>query len=232
MAASYARLSAAGEGGPVDLISDVALSLTGSYGRLRSVGEGGHVDLTSGIALSLTGNVVINVGTNLWRFGGRARIPGILLFGIGNVLSFMSFALAPQSLLSAMSSVQFVTNVALSYLLFGEPPTRRAIAGTLIIVAADLVIVASCPEQSEEVSAEQLMRMLEEFWCLYEVNVQNVFHVCIFLEVICFCLLFCLLYRRSPLPVGLPASCCRKLDREADIELMNKGLQRLELSLW
>lgn len=47
-----------------------------------------------------------------WRFpGNRVWLAGILLFSNGNLLNFASFAFAAQSLLSALGTVQFISNI-------------------------------------------------------------------------------------------------------------------------
>ena len=57
----------------------------------------------------------------LWRAGA-------IVFVLGNLINFSSFAFAAQSLLAALGSVQFVSNVVFSYLILKEPITFRAIS--------------------------------------------------------------------------------------------------------
>lgn len=45
---------------------------------------------------------------------------GVLLFGVGNVANFVSFGFAAQSLLAALGSIQFVSNVVFGWLVLHE----------------------------------------------------------------------------------------------------------------
>ncbi|OAY66094.1 putative magnesium transporter NIPA8 [Ananas comosus] len=45
---------------------------------------------------------------------------GILFFALGNCLNFISFAYAAQSLLAALGSIQFVSNIAFAYFVLSK----------------------------------------------------------------------------------------------------------------
>lgn len=62
---------------------------------------------------------------------------GIGLFAGGNVLNFVSFGFAAQSLLAALGSVQFVSNVVFARLVLKEAVTWRVICATALIVTGD-----------------------------------------------------------------------------------------------
>lgn len=135
-----------------------------------------------GVVLSIVGNVIINLGTNLVKIAHERRkslceqqassIPPILvllrdpywaggtaMFAFGNLLNFASFGFAAQTLLSSLSSIQFVTNIVFSYFIFGEKLTRRLTSGTaLIIVGNTLVVISSANgATSSEISIRQLL---------------------------------------------------------------------------
>ncbi|XP_062223217.1 probable magnesium transporter NIPA8 isoform X3 [Phragmites australis] len=103
-------------------------------------------DWVIGALINIVGSVAINFGTNLLKLGHDQReklsainnsegnvkfVPksvmhfqtwriGILFFAIGNCLNFMSFAYAAQSLLAALGSIQFVSNIAFAYFVLNK----------------------------------------------------------------------------------------------------------------
>ena len=92
-----------------------------------------------GVLMNLVGSICINGGTNLMKLGhtkevylgesssspcrrdeeqtfanqrkGKIWYCGSIFFVIGNIFNFISFSFAPQSLLAALGSAQFVSNV-------------------------------------------------------------------------------------------------------------------------
>ncbi|XP_044951027.1 probable magnesium transporter NIPA8 isoform X3 [Hordeum vulgare subsp. vulgare] len=102
-------------------------------------------DWIIGALINIVGSVAINFGTNLLKLGHDQReklyssnnqvdgkfVPksvmyfqtwriGILFFAVGNCLNFMSFAYAAQSLLAALGSIQFVSNIAFAYVVLNK----------------------------------------------------------------------------------------------------------------
>nr|CAB3449899.1 unnamed protein product [Digitaria exilis] len=103
-------------------------------------------DWVIGALINIVGSVAINFGTNLLKLGHDQReklsainnsegndkfVPksvmhfqtwriGILFFAAGNCLNFMSFAYAAQSLLAALGSIQFVSNIAFAYFVLNK----------------------------------------------------------------------------------------------------------------
>lgn len=70
---------------------------------------------------------------------------GFLMFFIGNVMNFVSFQYAAQSLLAALGSVQFVTNVVFARFVLHEKLTCRVLIGTLVLICGvALVVEYSC----------------------------------------------------------------------------------------
>ena len=77
---------------------------------------------------------------------GRGRmsyIAGVVSYTIGSIANFASFGFAPQSLLAAFGSTQFVSNVFFAKFVLGERVTRRTLLATLAIVCGNLVVVYS-----------------------------------------------------------------------------------------
>ena len=77
------------------------------------------------------------------RSGRWVYISGILTFSLGSLVNFMSFGFAPQSLLAALGSAQFVSNVAFGAFLLGERVTRRTLLATVTIVSGNMMVVCS-----------------------------------------------------------------------------------------
>jgi hypothetical protein len=50
---------------------------------------------------------------------------GILVFLLGNCLNFISFGYAAQSLLAALGSIQFVSNIAFAYVVLNKMVTVK-----------------------------------------------------------------------------------------------------------
>mmetsp|Transcript_35319 Transcript_35319/g.75266 ORF Transcript_35319/g.75266 Transcript_35319/m.75266 type:complete len:465 (-) Transcript_35319:147-1541(-) len=177
-----------------------------------------------GIIINLFGNVSINVGTNLWRYGGLAKIPGFILIGGGNIMNFISFALAPQALLSALSSIQFVTNVFLSWGLFSEKPSARSLAGTAVIVIADLLIAFSGLGADSGSSKEGVKHLLQLYW---QGPARRIFSWAIYAAFTLLFFLFCWSYECSPLPFQIPGTrrcaSCRTIGVQ-DLEKLNRSV--------
>jgi len=57
-----------------------------------------------------------------------------MIFVTGTILTFVSFAFAPQSVLAPLESVQFVSNVFFTKLILGRKITRQQVLGTCLII--------------------------------------------------------------------------------------------------
>lgn len=132
--------------------------------------------------MNLVGSVGINLGTCLMKRGHNHRESrtnvlevhvesirsykswqwGAFIFSVGNVLNFVSFGYAAQSLLSALGSVQFVSNVFFAHFLLGEEITSQVIMGTSIIILGNLLLVLFGNHQSRVYTAEELTSFYEE----------------------------------------------------------------------
>ncbi|KAA8548310.1 hypothetical protein F0562_004739 [Nyssa sinensis] len=127
-------------------------------------------------------SIAINFGTNLLKLGHDERERhsvlgsdgtngkivtkpiiyfqawrvGILFFAFGNCLNFISFGYAAQSLLAALGSVQFVSNIAFSYFVLNKTVTVRVLVATAFIVLGNIFLVAFGNHQSPVYTPEQL----------------------------------------------------------------------------
>lgn len=135
-----------------------------------------------GAFINLFGSIAINFGTNLLKLGhderekhavlgngginGKTLLKpiisfqswriGILFFAFGNALNFISFGYAAQSLLAALGSVQFVSNIAFAYFVLQKTVTVKVLVATTFIVLGNTFLVAFGNHQSPVYTQEQL----------------------------------------------------------------------------
>nr|XP_043631858.1 probable magnesium transporter NIPA8 [Erigeron canadensis] len=134
-----------------------------------------------GAFINLFGSIAINFGTNLLKLGhdererhallgeginGKTILKpiisfqswriGILFFAFGNALNFISFGYAAQSLLAALGSVQFVSNIAFAYVVLNKTVTVKVLVATTFIVLGNTFLVAFGNHQSPVYTQEQL----------------------------------------------------------------------------
>ncbi|TKY46237.1 magnesium transporter NIPA8 [Spatholobus suberectus] len=134
-----------------------------------------------GAFINLFGSIAINFGTNLLKLGHNERERhllgsdgvngkmtlkpiiyfqswriGIVFFFLGNCLNFISFGYAAQSLLAALGSVQFVSNIAFAYFVLNKMVTIKVLVATAFIVLGNVFLVAFGNHQSPVYTPEQL----------------------------------------------------------------------------
>ncbi|KAM3358460.1 putative magnesium transporter NIPA8 [Capsicum galapagoense] len=136
------------------------------------------VDWVIGALINLLGSIFINFGTNLLKLGhderkklfvlsnfGTRMKPiiyfqawrvGILFFAIGNCLNFISFGYAAQSLLAALGSIQFISNIGFAYFMLNKIVTIKLLLATAFVVVGNIFLVAFGNHQSPVYTAEQL----------------------------------------------------------------------------
>jgi len=83
----------------------------------------------------------------------------MIVFVVANLANFASFAFAAQSLLAALGSIQFVSNVAFARLVNKERITPHTVVGTLIIVAGCVTLVLFGPHDSPSYAMDELMAL-------------------------------------------------------------------------
>ncbi|WMV10889.1 hypothetical protein MTR67_004274 [Solanum verrucosum] len=128
-------------------------------------------DWVIGALINLLGSIFINFGTNLLKLAhdernSRARMKpiiyfqawriGILFFTIGNCLNFISFGYAAQSLLAALGSIQFISNIGFAYFVLNKTVTIKLLLATAFVVAGNIFLVAFGNHQSPVYTTEQL----------------------------------------------------------------------------
>ncbi|KAA6419878.1 MAG: hypothetical protein FRX49_10241 [Trebouxia sp. A1-2] len=132
-----------------------------------------------GAIINVVGSILINLGTNVMKLGHNKRsadLPessrrpirkyrewqcGVGLFVVGNALNFISFGFAAQSLLAALGSIQFVSNVFFAWFVLHERADRRVIVATAMIVVGCIVLVAFGNHQSKPLTSRQLQHLFQ-----------------------------------------------------------------------
>ncbi|KAL7220963.1 hypothetical protein ACSBR1_023003 [Camellia fascicularis] len=173
-----------------------------------------------GAFINLFGSIAINFGTNLLKLGHDERERhsvlggdstngkivtkpiihfqtwriGILFFALGNCLNFISFGYAAQSLLAALGSIQFVSNIAFAYFVLNKTVTVKVMVATAFIVLGNTFLVAFGNHQSPVYTPEQLAEKYSNitflFYCLILVLVVAFHHS---------------VYRRGEVLLAIPA---------------------------
>mmetsp|Transcript_10913 Transcript_10913/g.11332 ORF Transcript_10913/g.11332 Transcript_10913/m.11332 type:complete len:497 (-) Transcript_10913:237-1727(-) len=117
-----------------------------------------------GMFMNIFGSVMVNFGTNLMKSAHNIALEnteeqeaqrkfftstniwkiGMSIFVIGSLINFASFAFAAQSLLAALGTVQFISNVFFAKFILGEVLTPRIIIATgIIIIGLTMAIIFS-----------------------------------------------------------------------------------------
>lgn len=84
---------------------------------------------------------------------------GAFLYVVGNLLQFFSFAFAAQTLLLAMASVQFALHLASAWLLEGVAVPRRSIGAAVVVIAANVLLVAFSSKASDLLDSDELVAL-------------------------------------------------------------------------
>ncbi|OAY52613.1 probable magnesium transporter NIPA8 [Manihot esculenta] len=159
-----------------------------------------------GAFINLFGSIAINFGTNLLKLGHTERERhstldidgtsskshlkpiiyfqtwrvGLVFFFLGNCLNFISFGYAAQSLLAALGSVQFVSNIAFAYFVLNKMVTVKVLVATAFIVLGNVFLVAfgnhQSPVYTPEQLAEKYSNMTFLFYCMILVIVVALHH--------------------------------------------------------
>ena len=84
------------------------------------------------------------------------------IFVLGNLLNFVSFSYASQTVLSSIGSVQFIANVIFIYILFKVSPTKQQLFGTLCVVIGNICIVLVANKSTYQVNSKELIQLFAE----------------------------------------------------------------------
>eukprot|EP01041_Mallomonas_annulata_P011870 gene11870-24871_t len=148
-----------------------------------------------GMTLNILGSVMVNFGTNLMKSAhnlvqsshvkqalteadpGAAvsnsksslriwRI-GMAVFVSGSFVNFASFAFAAQSLLAALGTVQFVSNVVFAKCVLKEQLTIRIFIATSIIIFGLSIAIRFSNHASEEYTTKDLIALYDNTYLIF-----------------------------------------------------------------
>lgn len=100
--------------------------------------------------------------TVLRRHAKQTRKTGTILFIVANIMNFVSFGFAPQSLLSSLGSLQFVSNVFFSKFLHGQKVTKHVIVSTCVIIVGVVMVMTTADRSSQSYDSEELIALYEQ----------------------------------------------------------------------
>lgn len=141
-----------------------------------------------GMSLNILGSVMVNFGTNLMKSahnivrdqksssvnspaGERYSVQiwrvGMAVFVIGSLVNFASFAFAAQSLLAALGTVQFVSNVIFAKCVLGEKLSVRIIIATAIIIFGLTVSIKFSNHASEVYTVKDLIALYSSTYLIF-----------------------------------------------------------------
>jgi len=86
-------------------------------------------------------------------------LASIIVFVVANIANFASFAFAAQSLLAALGSVQFISNVVFSKLVNKEAWNVWIVLGTVVIVVGCVLLVVFGSHESPTYTAQELIQL-------------------------------------------------------------------------
>lgn len=84
---------------------------------------------------------------------------GAQLYLVGNIMQFLSYAFAAQSLLLALSSVQFATHLLFAWVVEGIAVPFRSIMGSAIVILSNILLVIFSSKSSELLTAKDLLEL-------------------------------------------------------------------------
>mmetsp|Transcript_105385 Transcript_105385/g.314772 ORF Transcript_105385/g.314772 Transcript_105385/m.314772 type:complete len:695 (-) Transcript_105385:159-2243(-) len=128
----------------------------------------GGLGRTGGIALNITGQVTQNLAAVLMSFAQQGQqtrkhkgawYTGVLLIVVGALAVFASYGVAEQSLLGALISVQFVSNMVFCRCILGKRITLFMCVGTAVIIGGSLLCILNAPRLDYELNEEDLERL-------------------------------------------------------------------------
>ena len=94
---------------------------------------------------------------NVEQNANRIWLGSMIVFVIANIANFASFAFAAQSLLAALGSIQFVSNVVFSKVVNKESLNPWILVGTVVVVIGCVLLVVFGSHDSPSFTAQELM---------------------------------------------------------------------------
>ena len=118
-----------------------------------------------------TKDLTLFTSTNVWGFG-------MTIFIVGSIVNFASFAFAAQSLLAALGTVQFISNVFFAKFVLKEKLTTRIFVATAIIMGGLIMAILCSNHETEVYTTQDLLNLYTTGYIFF------VIMVCLFL-VLC-----------------------------------------------
>lgn len=87
------------------------------------------------------------------------RTIGTVIFVVGNLVTFASFAFAPQSLLAGLESVQFLSNILFVKYMHKQEITQRMILATFGIFIGCILVVVFAEHTSELFTSDDMINL-------------------------------------------------------------------------
>jgi len=87
------------------------------------------------------------------------RVMGTIIFVLGSLFTFASFAFGAQSLIASLESVQFVSNVVFAKYVHKEKITMRMLFATLSIVAGNVMVVIFSDHEAQNYTSNNLIHL-------------------------------------------------------------------------
>jgi len=122
-----------------------------------------------GVAVTFVGQIINNFGTNVVKYshkyndqnstnrGWMIFFSGWLLFVIGISFDFISFAYTAQSILGAVASIQFISNLVFARVMLKEIISKFAVIGSICILIGTVMIGVSGDHQSPLITSSELL---------------------------------------------------------------------------
>jgi magnesium transporter len=153
-----------------------------------------------GLALNIGGSVMVNFGTNLMKSAHNIAIEndqrrmkdetiftsknvwtfGMSIFVFGSIVNFASFAFAAQSLLAALGTVQFISNVFFAKFVLNETLTPRIFFATGVIMGGLVLAILCSNHENDLYTTEDLLNLYTPGYMLFLIFVGILLVVCHF----------------------------------------------------
>lgn len=97
------------------------------------------------------------------KLGPRPKVwyLGLFLFVAGSLVTFSSFGFAPQSLLAALGSCQFISNCIFGRVILKEELTAKILWGTFVILAGNVIVVCFSPTKTTRYTTKDLINLYD-----------------------------------------------------------------------
>jgi len=134
------------------------LKLAGEEGKSGDSGSGKGDGLTDPASADVEGGEVKKRDEG--DGGGTWWFIGTVCFVIGSLSTFVAFGFGAQSLLAALESVQFVTNVIFAKTVHNEAISFKMLASTASIVLGCIFVVIFSTHSSKKLNGEDIQKLL------------------------------------------------------------------------